>query len=327
MRNGLLVVAAVVVVAGIAVARLGVTPAAGRAEAYTAPRTADGKPDLNGVWQAFSTANYDLQAHPARAAMALRPAPTRTEPGGLGRATPADLPAAPVRALGAVGGVPAGPGVVEGNEIPYQSWAAARKKENFDDWLTRDPEIKCYLPGVPRATYMPYPFQIVQSTNKIQMAYTFAGAARTIHLDKVEGPPDDTYMGHSVGRWEGDTLVVDVTSFNGRNWLDRAGNFHSAAMHLVERFTPIGPDALRYEATIEDPNVFTRSWQIAMPLYRRLEPNAQLIEYPCIEFAEEFLYGHVRKQQLVKHWEGDTIAVDIRRKVPPGEQLFDWYGK
>jgi hypothetical protein len=173
--------------------------------------------------------------------------------------------------------------------------------------------------------YMPYPFQIVQSTNKIQMGYTFAGAARTIHLDKVDPPPDDTYMGHSVGRWEGDTLVVEVTNFNGKNWLDRAGNFHSEAMRLVERFTPITPDAIRYEATIEDPNVFTRSWQISMPLYRRLEPNAQVIEYPCIEFAEEFLYGHVRKQQLVKRWEGETIIVDITRKVPPGDRFHEWY--
>jgi hypothetical protein len=238
----------------------------------------------------------------------------------------ARVPAAPFLALGAAAGVPGSLGVVQGDgQIPYKPEAAKIKNENRDNWIDRDPELKCYLPGVPRATYMPYPFQIVQSTNKIQMAYTFAGAARTIHLDKVEGPPDDTYMGHSVGRWEGDTLVVDVTNFNGRNWLDRAGNFHSDAMHLVERFTPIGPDALRYEATIQDPNVFTRSWQIAMPLYRRLEPNAQIIEYPCIEFAEEFLYGHVRKQQLVKHWEGETLSIDITRKVPTGDRFHEWY--
>jgi hypothetical protein len=175
--------------------------------------------------------------------------------------------------------------------------------------------------------YMPYPFQITQSTNKVHMAYPFATTARTIHLDKVEGPPDDTYMGHSVGRWEGDTLVVDVTSFNGKNWFDRAGNFHSEALRLVERFTPITPDAIRYEVTIEDPKVFTRPWRIAMPLYRRLEPNIQLLEYPCIEFAEEFLYGHVRQQQLVKRWEGETIIVDITRKVPPGDRFYEWYRK
>jgi GGDEF domain-containing protein len=157
------------------------------------------------------------------------------------------------------------------------------------------------------------------------MAYAFTSTARTIHLDKVEGPPDDTYMGHSVGRWEGDTLVVDVTNFNGRNWFDRAGNFHSEVLRLVERFTPLSRDAIRYEVTIEDPKVFTRPWTIAMPLYRRLEPNMELLEYRCIEFVEEFLYGNLRKEQLVKRWEGDTIIVDITRKVPPGDQLYEWY--
>ena len=139
--------------------------------------------------------------------------------------------------------------------------------------------------------YMPYPFQIVQSANKVHMAFEFTTTARTIHLDEVEGPPDFTYMGHSVGRWEGDTLVVDVTEFNGKNWFDRAGNYHSEALRLTERFTPITKDAIHYEVTIEDPKVFTRPWKISMPLYRRLEPNAQLIEYRCIEFVEEFMYG------------------------------------
>jgi hypothetical protein len=134
-------------------------------------------------------------------------------------------------------------------------------------------------------------------------------------------------MGHSVGRWEGDTLVVDVTGFNDRGWLDRAGNFHSDALHLVERFTPITPDAINYEVTIEDSKVFTRPWKIAMPLYRRLEPNMQLLEYRCIEFVEEFLYGNLRKQQLVKHWEGETLVVDITRKVPPEDRLYDRVGK
>jgi hypothetical protein len=238
----------------------------------------------------------------------------------------ARVPAAPVLALGAAGGVPGSIGVVQDDgQIPYTPEAAAIKKENAEHWIDRDPELKCYLPGIPRAMYMPYPFQIVQSTNKIQMAYSFTSTARTIHLDKVEPPPDDTYMGHSVGRWEGDTLVVDVTNFNGRNWFDRAGNFHSEALHLVERFTPIGPDAIRYEVTIEDPKVFTRPWRIAMPLYRRLEPNAQLLEYRCMEFVEEFMYGNLRKQQLVKRWEGETIIVDITRKVPPGDKLHEWY--
>ena len=305
-----------VVSAGLAVTlmRSAGTPASSRPA-----RTADGKPNFNGVWQAINEAHWDLQAHEARAGMV-------TQPGVYPSYEFARVPAAPVLALGAAAGVPGSIGVVEGDgQIPYTPAAAAMKKENGENWIDRDPELKCYLPGIPRAMYMPYPFQIVQSTNKIQMAYTFANAARTIHFDKVEGPPDDTYMGHSVGRWEGDTLVVNVTSFNGKNWFDRAGNFHSAALKLVERYTPITSDAIRYEVTIEDPEVFTRSWKISMPLYRRLEPHAQLIEYPCIEFAEEFLYGHVRKQPLVRRWEGETMIVDITRKVPPGDKFYDWY--
>ena len=283
-------------------------------------RTADGKPNISGVWQVNNEANWDLQAHDAR--------PGAVTQRGIYPYAYAEVPAAPVLALGAAGIVPASIGVVQGNkQIPYIAAAAARKTENGAHWVDRDPELKCYLPGIPRATYMPHPFQIVQSTNKIQMIYTFSNAARTIHLDTVAGPPDDTWMGHSVGRWDGDTLVVDVSHFNEKTWFDRAANFHSDALHVVERFTPVSPDALRYEVTIEDPKVFTRPWTIAMPIYRRLEPDIQLLDYPCIDFTEEFMYGHLRKQQLVKHWESDTMAVDIRRKVPPGEQLFDWYGK
>jgi len=283
-------------------------------------RASDGKPNFSGIWQANNEAHWDLQAHEARAGAVTQP--------GVYPYEFARVPAAPVIALGAAAGVPGSVGVVVGDaEIPYKPEAAATKKENGANWIDRDPELKCYLPGIPRAMYMPYPFQIIQSTNKIQMAFTFANAARTIHLDKVEGPPDDTFMGHSVGRWEGDTLVVDVTGFNGKNWFDRAGNFHSASLHLVERFTPINPDAIRYEVTVEDPETFTRPWKIEMPLYRRQEPNIQLLEYPCIEFAEEFLYGNVRKKQLVKRWEGETMIVDITRKVPPGDKFFDWYRK
>ena len=283
-------------------------------------RTADGKPNLSGVWQVNNEANWDLQTHGARAGAVTQH--------GVYPYAYADVPAAPVLALGAAAIVPGSLGVVQGDgQIPYTPAAAMKKAENAANWIDRDPELKCYLPGIPRATYMPYPFQIVQSSAKIQMIYTFSNAARTIHLDQVAPPPDDTWMGHSVGRWEGDTLVVDVTHFNDKTWLDRAGNFHSDALHVVERFTPMSPDALRYEVTIEDPNVFTRSWTIAMPIYRRLEPNIQLLDYPCIDFTEEFLYGHLRKQQLVKHWEGETMAVDITRKVPPGERLFEWYGK
>jgi hypothetical protein len=281
-------------------------------------RTADGKPDLSGIWQANNEAYWDLQAHDARPGMVTQP--------GVYPYEYARVAAAPVLALGAAAGVPGSLGVVQGDgQIPYKPEAATVRQENGEHWIDRDPELKCYLPGIPRAMYMPYPFQIVQGTNKIQMAYTFTNASRVIHLDKAEGPPDDTYMGHSAGRWDGDALVVDVTNFNGKNWFDRAGNFHSDALHLVERFTLMTPDVIRYEVTIEDPKVFARPWRIAMPIYRRMEPNMQLIEYRCIEFVEEFLYGNLRKQPLVKRWEGETMIVDITRKVPAGDKLYEWY--
>ena len=269
-------------------------------------------PNLNGIWQATTTANWDLLAHAMR--------PSVEQPGVY-----PDVPvlAAPVLALGSVGGVPPGPGVVEGNVIPYKPEAAAQKKENAAHWLDRDPEVRCYMPGIPRAMYMPYPFEITQGTNKIQMSYEFAGASRTIHLDPVEPPPADTWMGFSVGHWEGNTLVVDVSHFNDRTWFSRSGDFHSDALHIVERFTPITRDALRYDVTIEDPNVFTRPWKMNMVLYRQLEANARLMEYKCVELVEETFLGHLRKNQLVKHWEGDTIILDVTRKIPQGDKLYE----
>ena len=263
--------AAVSVAAGFLLAGL---PVAGQGRAavsvYKAPRTADGKPNLNGIWQANTTANFDLQSHAAKPS--------------------------PVIALGAVGAVPAGLGVVEGEEIPYKPEALAKKKANGEKWLSSDPEIKCYLPGVPRATYMPFPFQIVQTPNAILVAYEFASASRVINMTGPVEAPVDAWMGYSAGRWEGDTLVVDVKGFNDQTWFDRAGNFHTEALHVIERYTPISADALRYEATIEDPGVFTRPWKISLPLYRRLEKNAQLLEFKCVEFVEELMYGHLRKQ-------------------------------
>jgi len=250
--------------------QLGVIPTASGAEAYKAPRTADGKADLNGIWQALNTANWDIQEHPARPGLVV--------------------------ALGAAGAIPAGLGVVEGDEIPYLPAEAAKKKENFENRLTADPEIKCYLPGVPRATYMPHPFQIVQTPKFILMAYEFAGAARTIYLDKAPPNAVDSWMGHSVGHWEGDTLVVDVTRLNDQTWFDRAGNFHSDVLHVVERYTPLSADALTYDVTIEDPKVFSRPWKMSMPLYRRLDKSAQVMEFKCVEFVEELMYGHLRKQ-------------------------------
>jgi hypothetical protein len=171
-----------------------------------------------------------------------------------------------------------------------------KKKQNADNWLTLDPEVKCYLPGVPRATYMPHPFQIVQTRNTILMAYEFASASRIVRMTKTEDAPIDFWMGWSRGHWEGDTLVVDVTGFNGQTWFDRAGNFHSEALHVIERYKRTGPDHLWYEVTIEDPKVFTRPWKMSMPLYRRKEKNAQLFEYKCVEFVEELMYGHLRKK-------------------------------
>jgi hypothetical protein len=277
------------------------------------PRVA-GKPDFNGIWEANNTANWDLQNHEAR--------PMVGQPGLLPGSV---VLAAPVVALGTIGWVPGGIGVVEGDEIPYQPWAAARKKENLEHWLDRDPEIKCFQPGVPRAMYMPYPFQIIQGATKIQMVFEFANAQRTVHLNKMEPYPNTLFMGYSVGHWEGDTLVVEVTDFTDATWFDRAGNFHSDALHVTERYTPMTRDAIRYEATMTDPQVFTRPWKISMPLYRRLEPNAQLTDFRCVDMAEETFYGHLRKQQLVKHWEGKTMNVDITRKIPPGEEVYERY--
>jgi len=220
---------------------------------YTPPRTPDGQPDLQGIWQALNTAAWDIQDHSAQL------------------------------------GVPAGQGVVEGNEIPYRPEALKKKQENFANRQTLDPESKCYLPGVPRVTYMPYPFQIVQSRDQVTILYEYIHTIRYIYMNGKPHPPGpiDWWMGDSRGRWEGNTLVVDVIHFNEDTWFDRAGNFHSDALHVVERYTPTGPDHILYEATIEDPKVFTRPWKMSMTLYRRKEPNAELLEYECYAYQLE----------------------------------------
>ncbi len=258
------------------------------AAGYRPPRLADGKPDLNGIWQALNEANYDIEAHMARPALALRAGPY------------GPVPAAAVLAMGAVGSVPPGMGIVEGGDIPYLPAALAKKKENQENWLTRDPEIKCYLPGVPRATYMPYPFQIFESTKAIFLAYEYAGAVRNIYLKDPGPAPVDSWMGQSVGKWDGDTLVIDVTGFNEETWFDRAGNHHSDKLHVIERYTRTSPDVIAYEATIEDPKTFSRPWKISLPLYRRQEKNAQLMDFKCVEFVEELMYGAFRKKPLTK---------------------------
>jgi hypothetical protein len=244
---------------------LGSTPAPAQI-----PRAADGKPDQSGIWQAVGTAHWDLEDHGPQAPLVYQ--------------------------LGAVGAVPGGRGVVQGGPIPYQPWAAEQKKTNFANRLSEDPEIKCYMPGVPRATYLPFPLQIVQTPRDVFIAYEFANADRKINMGEPTEFPYGTWMGWSNGRWDGDTLVVDVTGLNGMSWLDRAGNFTSEEAHIVERYTPIDRDHLRYDVTIEDPTVFTRPWTISMPLYRRIDENAQLVEFRCVEFTERLLYGDLEKK-------------------------------
>jgi hypothetical protein len=266
--------ATILVVTGVAgaaiVAILGMSAASrGQAASYRAPRTPDGKPDLNGIWQVMNTANWDIQDHDQRQG--------------------------PLYALGAAFSIPPGEGVVVGNELPYQPAALVKKKENAEQWLKLDPEVKCYLPGIPRATYMPYPFQIVQTPTRVLFAYAYANASRVVSMNTIVEPQIDTWMGYASGRWDGESLVVESTGFNDLSWFDRAGNFHSDALKVTERFTPISRDALQYEATIDDPQVFTRPWQMRMPIYRKLEKPARLYRYNCVEFAEEVVYGHFRK--------------------------------
>ena len=212
-------------------------------------RTPDGKPNLNGIWQVVNSANWDLEAHSAE------------------------------------DGIPGGPGVVEGGTIPYLPAALAVRNEHRTNRKTADPVGKCFIPGVPRVTYMPFPFQIIQTPKYAAISYEFAHTQRIIYTDgskHVEAL--DFWMGDSRGRWEGDTLVVDVTDFNDKTWLDNAGNYHSDALHVVERYTPIDADHLNYEATIDDAKVFSRPWKISMPIYRRLEKDLQIIDYDCVSY-------------------------------------------
>ncbi len=250
------------------------------------PRTATGKPDLNGLWQALGNAHWDIEPHAARPALATQPGPV------------VPVPANELIALGAVAAVPSGWGIVVDGPIPYTPEARSKRDENRAHYLERDPEIKCYLPGVPRATYMPFPFQILQSETKFFIAYEYAGAVRDIYLHDPGPPQVDSWMGQSVGRWEGETFVVETSGFNGETWFDRAGNHHSPSLRVTERFTMIGPHHMQYEATMEDPATFTRPWTIRLPLYRHIDPNARLGQFKCVEFVEELLYGHLRKNPI-----------------------------
>lgn len=239
-----------------------------RPAAMAGPARLNGQPNLNGIWQAMNSANWNLEPHSAAAA--------------------------PVAAdkLGAIGAVPAGLGAVEGGEIPYKPEALKQREENRKNAPLKDPEAACYLPGIPRATYQNHAFQIVQGgDDEILMVYEYHSANRAIKMKEVEVPPIDTWMGTSYGSWEGDTLKVVTLAQNGMAWLDRAGNYLSPTATVTERFTLNGPNHMTYEATIDDPSIFTRPWKISMPLYRRMEPNAQLLDFNCVPFSEELLYG------------------------------------
>ena len=258
-----------------------------KASSYRAPRGPDGKhPDLNGVWQVMNSANWDIEPHAARAALQLRPGPF------------VPVPAKAVVALGAVGAVPAGLGIVEGGEIPYTADAKKTRDENRANYLERDPEVKCYLPGVPRANYMHLPFQIFQSEKSMIIAYEYAGAVRNVLFTDPGPAPVDSWMGQSVAKWDGDTLVITVTGMNDRSWLDRAGNHHSDQMSVVERWTPTGPGVVRYEATITDPNTYTKPWKMSFNLYKHVGDDARLNQFKCVEFVEELMYGDLRKEPL-----------------------------
>ena len=230
----------------------GQAPAAA-AQPYAQPRTLDGQPDVTGIWQALNSAAWDLEDHSPRL------------------------------------GVPGGFGVVEGGRIPYLPAALSKKKQNFEKRSTEDPESKCYLPGVPRITFLPFPFQILQFPDSAVIVYEYRGITRTIPFRGQHPDPQviDFWMGDSRARWDGNTLVVDTGNFNEETWLDRAGNFHSDELHVVERYTRTGPDHMTYEVTIEDPKVFSRPWKMSTPLYRRQEKSLRLLEYECYAYMEE----------------------------------------
>jgi hypothetical protein len=253
----------------------GAAPAApagqGRGTAAARPARIAGRPNLNGIYQAINTANWNLEDHSASATSFWQ--------------------------LGALFAIPAGQSVIVDNNgvIPYNPAGLKKRTENQAGWPKSDPEAKCYMPGLPRANYMPYPFQIVQGQKDILFVYEYASSNRIVHMSNHTEPPVDSWMGWSNGKWDGDTLVVEATGFNDQSWFDRAGNNHTEALKVTERFTLQG-DNLMYEARMEDPKTFTRPWTIRMPLYRRVEPNVQLLEFKCVEFSEELLYGDLKKK-------------------------------
>ncbi len=269
------------VVLGLLAAAL--VPMYAQAQSSDIPRTVSGRPDLNGIWQALGNAHWDNEPHQARAAHQIEPAPVVPVP------PPEEV------SIGALGAVPPGMGIVEGGEIPYLPQALATREANRASWVTLDPVVKCYLPGVPRATYMPFPFQIFQSESAFFITYEYAGADRNIYLEDPGPPQVDAWMGQSVGHWEGDTFVVEAQGFTGQAWLDRSGNHASYQLRVTERYTMTSPYHILYEATLEDPGTFSRPWTIRLPLYKHIEDNARIGVFKCVEFVEELLYGQYRK--------------------------------
>jgi hypothetical protein len=212
------------------------------------PRQAGGKPDFSGIWQTTSAADFDLQPHAGRK------------------------------------DAPPGPGVVEGNVIPYLPAALAQKDKNFANRAKADPRLKCWTLGTPRGIYYPEPFQVFQRDRDLTLVFQFGHSVRTIHTNGTLHPEEtdqEFWLGDSRGHWEGDTLVVDVRDFTEETWLDRAGNFHSTALHVVERWKLLDANTLEYSATLEDPNVYSRPWTINVILHRHREKNFQLVEHYC----------------------------------------------
>jgi hypothetical protein len=230
----------------VAAVALGSGPSYG--QTYDGPRTPDGRPDLSGIWQVLGSAAWDLEAHNAQ------------------------------------DGIPAGFSVVDGGTIPYTADALNQRDRNRANRLTDDPVRRCYLPGVPRITYMPWPFRIVQTPDHLVLSYEYAHALRIVYTDGSPHPlPNDFWMGDSRGHWEGDALVIDTTHFNGQTWLDASGNHHSNELHVVERLTPVTPYHINYEVTLEDPQTYTRPWTMRMPIYKRMEEGLRLLDYDCVD--------------------------------------------
>ena len=250
---------------------LGCTQEQSSEPSIVAPVISSDPPDLSGIWQTMNTASWNLEGH-----------------------TASKMPVTNI--LGALGGIPAGMSVVEGGEIPYLPEALEKRDQNRSDWTNLDPVAKCYIPGVPRSTYMPWPFQILQTDTEIFVAYEFGSNSRTIFMDRPgTEAPLPSWMGYSLGHWEGETLVVNVTKQVPDTWLDASGNYHGPNLVVEERYTLIDENHMQYEATIDDPDVFSRPWKIKIPLYRRMEDGARLLEYKCVEFGEDLLYDHLRR--------------------------------